>query len=94
MKSRIIFDNWREEEGRTPMIIPLNIVTTYPVRWTKYNVLRDFSGCGLKMFVSIMNGFFILVPQQKQVTHLIMQDILEKALKLLLYVRYGTMDGK
>lgn len=42
MKSRIIFDNWREEEGRTPMIIPLNIVTTYPVRWTKYKVFRDF----------------------------------------------------
>ncbi len=24
------------------MIIPLNIVTTYPVRWTKYKVFRDF----------------------------------------------------
>ncbi len=24
------------------MIMPLNIVTTYPVRWTKYNVFRDF----------------------------------------------------
>ncbi len=24
------------------MIMPLNIVTTYPVRWTKYKVFRDF----------------------------------------------------
>lgn len=24
------------------MIVPLNIVTTYPVRWTKYKVFRDF----------------------------------------------------
>lgn len=24
------------------MIIPLNIVTTYPVRWTRYKIFRDF----------------------------------------------------
>ena len=24
------------------MIIPLNIVKTYPVKWTKYNVFRDY----------------------------------------------------
>lgn len=24
------------------MIIPLNIVTTYPVHWNKYEILRDF----------------------------------------------------
>ena len=31
-----------KSQGNSIMIIPLNIVTSYPVNWTRYQVLRDF----------------------------------------------------